>query len=234
MEDLINTVKATKAEMGIGYDGDGDRIGVVDEHGNIIWGDKLLGVFAKHILKRRKGAPIIFEVKCSEGLVEYIRSMGGTPVMWKTGHSLIKAKMKETGSPLAGEMSGHMFFADNYYGYDDAIFASVRLLEIMGIEGRALSDIVSEIPYYYSTPEIRIDCPDELKFKVVDELKKEFKPIYEVIEIDGLRVKFQDGWGLVRASNTQPVLVLRFEAKSKARLDEIKEEIMGKLSTYIK
>ncbi|MCK4352353.1 phosphomannomutase/phosphoglucomutase [candidate division WOR-3 bacterium] len=228
-QDLIKRVRNTKADFGIGYDGDGDRIGVIDELGNIIWGDKLLGLFAKPVLKEYPGAPIIFEVKCSEGLIEYIKSLGGRPLMWKTGHSLIKAKMKEENSPLAGEMSGHMFFADNYYGYDDAIFASLRLLEILASEKRTLSELISEIPAYYSTPEIRIDSEDELKFELVDKIKNYFKSKYPVIDIDGARIKFKDGWGLVRASNTQPILVLRFEAKTKKRLEEIKKEVTDKL-----
>ncbi|MDI6840388.1 MAG: phosphomannomutase/phosphoglucomutase [bacterium] len=230
MEDLIKRVRTTQSDFGIGYDGDGDRIGVVDELGNIIWGDKLLALFAKDVLKEHHGAPIIFEVKCSDGLVEYIKSMGGLPIMWKTGHSFIKAKMKVEKSPLAGEMSGHMFFADNYYGYDDAIFASMRLLEILSNEKRTLSDLITEIPYYYSTPEIRVDSKDELKFKLVNLLKDHFKSHYPVIDIDGVRIKFTDGWALVRASNTQPVLVMRFEAKTKERLAQIKKEVIDKLS----
>lgn len=230
MDDLIQRVLHTKAHFGIGYDGDGDRIGVVDEKGNIIWGDKLLAIFAKDVLKRHPGASIIFEVKCSEGLIEYIKSLGGKPLMWKTGHSLIKAKMKEEKAPLAGEMSGHMFFADKYYGYDDAMYASIRLLEILSQEEKPLSEIVSEIPYYYSTPEIRVDSNDEIKFKVVDRLKLYFKEHYPIIDIDGVRIKFPDGWGLVRASNTQPILVLRFEAKTKEKLEKIQKEVQGKLA----
>lgn len=230
MAGLISRIKETKANFGIGYDGDGDRIGVVDELGNIIWGDRLLGVFAKYVLKDVPKASIIFEVKCSQGLVEYINSYGGNPVMWKTGHSLIKAKMKELNSPLAGEMSGHMFFAHNYYGYDDAVLASIKVLEIFSIEKRPFSEIVKEIPSYYATPEIRVDSEDKIKFQLVDKVKEYFKSKYPVIDIDGVRVQFSDGWGLVRASNTQPVLVLRFEAKTEARLGEIKNEVMGKLN----
>jgi phosphomannomutase/phosphoglucomutase len=233
MESLKKETLSSSFDFGIGYDGDGDRIGVIDELGNIIWGDKLLGLFAKYVLKNTPGASIIFEVKCSEGLVEYIKSLGGIPVMWKTGHSLIKAKMKEVKSPLAGEMSGHMFFADNYYGYDDAIFASLRLVEILSKEKKSLSQLISEIPSYYSTPEIRIDCPDDIKFKVVTKLKTFFQSLYPVIDIDGIRIQFPYGWGLIRASNTQPVLVLRFEAKDEEKLKKIKEEIMNKLSEYI-
>lgn len=229
MEDLRKKVINNACDFGIGYDGDGDRLGVIDDKGNIIWGDKLLCLYSKEILQTNPGASIIFEVKCSDGLVEYIKAHGGNPLMWKTGHSLIKAKMRETGAPLAGEMSGHMFFADNYYGYDDAIFASLRLLKILSEEERPLSEIVNEIPYYYSTPEIRIDTPDGDKFNIVEKLKSHFKKEYEVIDIDGARIKFKDGWGLVRASNTQPVLVLRFEGKTEKALEEIKSKVMGKL-----
>lgn len=234
MEELIKETSNSKANFGIGYDGDGDRIGVIDELGNIIWGDKLLGLFSKHVLKKMPGAPIIFEVKCSEGLVEYIKSLGGIPVMWKTGHSLIKARMKEIGAPLAGEMSGHMFFADNYYGYDDAIFASVRLLEILSAENRPMSQLIAEIPYYHSTPEIRVECADEIKFGVVNKLKEYFQSIYPVIDIDGARIQFPGGWGLVRASNTQPILVLRFEAKTEPILEEIKSKVTSKLEEIVK
>ncbi len=230
--DLIRLVKGEKADLGIGYDGDGDRIGVIDENGNIIWGDKLLALFSKEILEKKKGLPIIFEVKCSQGLVEFIESHGGVPIMWKTGHSLIKAKMKEEDSPLAGEMSGHMFFKDNYYGYDDAIFASLRLLQIISKTDEPLSKLASEIPYYHSTPEIRVDCSDETKFGIVEKVRDYFKKNYDVIDIDGVRVLFGDGWGLVRASNTQPVLVLRFEAKTEERLEEIKKIVLNKLREF--
>lgn len=226
VEDLRNRVIEKGVELGIGYDGDGDRIGVIDDKGRIIWGDKLLGIYAKEVLKTHPGAPIVFEVKCSLGLIEYINSLGGKPLMWKTGHSLIKAKMKEIASPLAGEMSGHMFFADNYYGYDDAIFASLRLVQILSNEERPLSCIVDEIPSYYSTPEIRVDSTDEEKFDIVERIKSHYREKgYNLIDIDGVRVDFGDGWGLVRASNTQPVLVLRFEAKTEERLKEIRKEM---------
>ncbi|HID93271.1 MAG TPA: phosphomannomutase/phosphoglucomutase [bacterium (Candidatus Stahlbacteria)] len=224
MEELKYRVLERGAAFGVGYDGDGDRIGVIDEKGNIIWGDKLLGIFATKILERNPGAPILFDVKCSEGLIEYIKQLGGKPIMWKTGHSLIKAKMKEVDAPVAGEMSGHMFFAENF-GYDDAIFASLKLLEF----DRPVGELASRIPYYYSTPEIRIDSTDEDKFRIVEKIKAFFKQHYEVIDIDGVRVKFDGGWGLVRASNTQPVLVLRFEAKTPARLSEIQSIVMNKL-----
>ncbi|MDD5529086.1 MAG: phosphomannomutase/phosphoglucomutase [bacterium] len=234
MTQLVNRVRETKADLGIGYDGDGDRIGVVDELGNVIWGDKLLGVFAKYVLKDKPGSSIIFEVKCSQGLVEYIKSLGGNPVMWKAGHSLIKAKMKELNAPLAGEMSGHMFFAHNYYGYDDAIFASIKVLEILSKDKRPISEIVNEIPSYFSTPEIRVDSDDKTKFEVVEKLKNYFRGRYPIIDIDGVRIQFDDGFGLVRASNTQPVLVLRFEAQTEKRLNEMQAEVMGKLNELLK
>jgi len=232
VEDLANRVRATRTEVGIGYDGDGDRIGVVDENGSIIWGDKLLAIFSKQILKRKPKAKIIFDVKCSQGLVEFIENHGGLPLMWKTGHSLIKAKMKEEDSPLAGEMSGHMFFADNYYGYDDAIFASARLLEILSQTDSPLSRLAAEVPFYHATPEIRVDCEDETKFDVVERLRDHFARDHQVITIDGVRVLFDGGWGLVRASNTQPVLVLRFEARTEKRLEEIKTIVFGTLQDF--
>jgi len=215
--------------IGIGFDGDGDRIGVIREDGEIVWGDHLLAIYSRPIIKKSPGAKIIFEVKCSRGLVEFIKEQGGTPIMFKTGHSLIKAKMKEEGAPLAGEMSGHMFFSDNYYGYDDAIFATLRLLEILSQEGRTLTQLDSEVPSYYSTPEIRIDCPDEKKFEIVERLKRDLAQKYEIITIDGVRVEYPDGWGLVRPSNTQPILVLRFEAQTEKRLEEIRSELTGYL-----
>jgi len=223
MRDVKSTVFELDADLGIGFDGDADRIGAIDDEGHIVWGDRLLAIFAADIIKRNPKAKIVFEVKCSQGLVEYIKSIGGTPLMWKTGHSLIKAKMKEEGALLAGEMSGHMFFAEGYYGYDDAIYASARLLKILSESDKSLSQLVAEIPSYYSTPEIRVDCPDEIKFKVTAVIRDYFKKQYETIDIDGVRVIFPDGWGLVRASNTQPVLVLRFEAKSPERLIEIQQ-----------
>lgn len=232
MKDLKSTVFELDADLGIGYDGDADRIGCIDDKGDIVWGDKLLAIFAADIIKRKPNAKIVFEVKCSQGLIEYIKSIGGIPLMWKTGHSLIKAKMKQEGAAIAGEMSGHMFFADDYYGYDDAIFASARLLKILSEADRPLSKLVAEIPFYYSTPEIRIDCPDEMKFEVTKNIRDFFKEKYATIDIDGVRVIFPDGWGLVRASNTQPVLVLRFEAKSLERLTEIQEMFFEQLRKY--
>jgi phosphomannomutase/phosphoglucomutase len=203
----------------------------MDEKGEIIWGDRLLALFSREILARGP-AKIIFEVKCSQALVDDIRAHGGEPVMWKTGHSLIKEKMREEKSPLAGEMSGHMFFADNYYGYDDAIFACARLLELLSGTEQKLSVLAATIPSYVNTPEIRVTASDEDKFKVVEEVKNYFKSRYEIIDVDGVRILFGDGWGLVRASNTQPVLVLRFEAKTEARLQEIRELVEKKLREF--
>lgn len=231
VEPLIQRVKE-KGGVGIGFDGDGDRIGVINEDGEIVWGDHLLGIYAKPIIEHQPGARIIFEVKCSRGLIEYIESLGGVPIMYKTGHSLIKAKMKEESALIAGEMSGHMFFADNYYGYDDAIFAALRLLEILSEEEKSLKELDQEIPRYFSTPEIRIDCPDREKFKVVETVKEEFSKRNKVITIDGVRIEYPDGWGLIRPSNTQPILVLRFEAKTEERLEEIRSEVIDFLKRF--
>ncbi|MFH1680942.1 MAG: phosphomannomutase/phosphoglucomutase [Candidatus Eisenbacteria bacterium] len=226
IETLVRTVRESGSELGVGYDGDSDRIGAVDEKGNILFGDTLTGIFARSVLARIPGATIVFDVKCSKGLVEAIEAAGGKPLMWKTGHSHLKRKMKEERSPFAGEMSGHVFFADRYYGYDDAIYASCRLVEIVADEGRPLSAIAADIPRYSSTPEIRIDCPDAKKFTVVVRMKERFGATNDVIDIDGARIDFGDGWGLIRASNTQPVLVLRFEAEDDAALSRIRR-ILG-------
>lgn len=231
--ELIGMVKTGDYICGIGFDGDGDRIGILDEKGEIIWGDTLLAIYAEPVLRTHPGAKIIFEVKCSMGLIERLKELGGEPIMYKTGHSLIKAKMKQENSPLAGEMSGHVFFADRYYGYDDALYAALRILEILSKE-ESLSRIAARVPQYVATPEIRIDMPDETKFQVVEKLKAEFKKSYDVIDIDGVRVNFPDGWGLIRPSNTQPVLVLRFEARSNKRLEEIQNLFYNKLEKYKK
>jgi phosphomannomutase/phosphoglucomutase len=230
--ELSKLVRQTRAGCGIGYDGDGDRIGAVDETGRMVYGDRLLGMCATEVIRRHPGARVVFDVKCSQGLVEHIRARGGTPLMWKTGHSLMKARMKQERALLAGEMSGHMFFADNYYGYDDAIFASLRVLSILSSSGRRFSEIAAEMPFYYSTPELRAECPDTLKFPVVKELQSWFKKKHKVITLDGARVVFKDGWGLVRASNTQPILVLRFEARTRERLAEIRELFYERLGKY--
>ncbi len=222
MQDLIALVREKGLEIGIGYDGDGDRIGVVDENGNIIYGDQLMIIFSREILSRKPGATFISEVKCSKTMYDDIQKHGGHAIMWKTGHSLIKAKMKETSAELAGEMSGHMFFADRYLGFDDAVYAACRLLEILSNSSKTMSGLIADVPKTFSTPEIRVDCPDSKKFVVVEKATETFRKSYEVIDIDGARIVFDDGWGLVRASNTQPALVLRFEALSENRLTEIK------------
>lgn len=229
LEKLIETVRATGADLGIGWDGDADRIGVVDAEGRIIWGDQLMMLFSREVLAKQPGAPIIFEVKCSQGLVEEIERLGGQPVMYKTGHSLIKNKMKELHAPLAGEMSGHLFFADEYFGYDDALYAACRFARLVATQDKPLTALVDELPRYVSTPETRVDCPDERKFAIVAEMAAYFRERYPVMDIDGVRILFGDGWGLLRASNTQPVLVLRFEARTPERLHEIKTIVLAKL-----
>ncbi len=222
MTDLIELVKREKLDAGVGFDGDGDRIGVVDENGNIVYGDKLLLIFAREILSRKPGATFISEVKCSKVMYDDIEKHGGRAIMWKTGHSLIKQKMKEEKAELAGEMSGHMFFADRYFGFDDAVYASLRLLEILSETGKTVSELLEGVPETVTTPEIRVDCPDDQKFEVVARATEYFKQHYDVIDIDGVRLSFPDGWGLVRASNTQPALVMRFEALTEERLNEIR------------
>ncbi|MFC1515320.1 phosphomannomutase/phosphoglucomutase [Thermodesulfobacteriota bacterium] len=230
MQDLIALVKEKELDVGIGYDGDGDRVGVVDEKGNIIYGDKLIIIFAREILSRKPGATVISEVKCSKTMYDDIEKQGGRAIMWKTGHSLIKKKMKEEKAELAGEMSGHMFFKDRYFGFDDAIYASCRLLEILTRTGKRISELLADIPKTYSTPEIRVESPDDKKFDVVKKATEHFRKLYDVIDIDGVRVLFDDGWGLVRASNTQPALVLRFEAMSEQRLAEIRDLVESVLA----
>jgi phosphomannomutase / phosphoglucomutase len=219
----IDAVAARRADLAIAFDGDGDRIGVIDEQGRIIWGDQLMVLFSRSILKHRPGASFIAEVKCSQTLFDDIRRNGGNPIMWKVGHSLIKAKMKESGAVLAGEMSGHMFFADRYFGFDDAVYAGARLLEILSNYDGPLSSLLADLPPTVYTPEIRVDCPDERKFQVVETVKSHFQRIGEVVDVDGARILFPHGWGLVRASNTQPILVLRFEADSDENLQEIRD-----------
>jgi phosphomannomutase/phosphoglucomutase len=226
---LIERVIAEKADLGIAYDGDGDRIGAVDEQGRIIWGDELLILFSRVLLSRHPGAVVISEVKCSQRLFDDIAARGGKPVMWKAGHSLLKAKMKETGALLAGEMSGHMFFADRYFGYDDAIYASLRLAEIVADSGKPLSVLLADLPPSFATPEIRVECPDDRKFVVAAQALEYFRGIYPVIDVDGVRIQFADGWGLIRASNTQPALVLRFEARSAEKMAEYRRIVEDKL-----
>jgi phosphomannomutase/phosphoglucomutase len=233
LKNLIDKVKRIRADVGIGYDGDADRIGVVDDQGHIIWGDQLMIVFAREILKYQKGATFVAEVKCSQNLFNDIEKHGGKAIMWRTGHSLIKEKMREEKAALGGEMSGHIFFADRYFGYDDAIYASCRLIELLSKTDRKLTQLLQDVPKTFITPEIRVDCPDEIKFKVVEKMKEELRKGYSIIDVDGVRVKFEDGWGLVRASNTQPVLVLRFEALTEKRLQEIKELVEKKLQSSV-
>ena len=231
---LIDKVAETKADLGVSYDGDADRLGVVDELGNIIWGDQLMIIFSRSILSEKPGATFIGEVKCSKTMYDDIAKHGGTAIMWRTGHSLIKARMKEANADLAGEMSGHIFFAHRYYGFDDAIYSSLRLLEILSKTNEPMSALLADVPKTISTPELRAQCPDEKKFEVVRKLTDYFKGAgYDVIDIDGARVTFLDGWGLVRASNTQPMLVLRFEANTQERLDEIRALFEGKLKELL-
>lgn len=218
-------VAETGAELGIAFDGDVDRIGAIDEKGSVIWGDMLMLIYGREILSRKPGATFIGEVKCSQLMYDELKRLGGNPIMYKTGHSLIKAKMKEAKAELAGEMSGHMFFADRYFGFDDAIYSACRLIEIVADSGKPLSAQTEGLPKMICTPELRADCPDERKFDVVSRVKEHFQKLRPTIDIDGVRVLFDDGWGLVRASNTQPVLVLRFEASSKELLDEYRREV---------
>ncbi len=226
LKQLIATVKAEKLQMGIAFDGDADRIGLVDRNGSILFGDEILILYARALLKVSPGAKIISEVKASRKFFADVAAHGGKPIMWKTGHSLIKAKMKEEGALLAGEMSGHMFFKDRYYGFDDAIYAGARAIEIIEASGKSPVELLADLPKTFSTPEIRVDCPDEIKFQVVDEARRAFiSKGLEVNPIDGARVEYPEGWGLVRASNTQPVLVYRFEANSAAELNRIRTEI---------
>lgn len=244
LQDLMQAVKEKKADVGIGYDGDADRIGAIDERGEVLWGDRLMVVYAREILKHRPGSTFISEVKASQCLYDDIAKRGGKPIMWKTGHSLIKSKMKSEKAVLAGEMSGHMFFADRYFGYDDAIYASCRLVEILADCGKPLSSLVEDLPKTSVTPELRADLPDHIKFDVVKRVHDRFAGylqsrqgigktdlvLRDLVTIDGVRAIFDDGWGLIRASNTQPALVLRFEASSPERLAAIRTAVEGELA----
>ncbi len=232
LQDLIRVVLEERADVGIGFDGDGDRIGVVDDRGRIVWGDELMILFWREILPKHPGAQAIVEVKCSQALVDEIRRLGGRPFFYKTGHSLIKAKMKEVGAVFTGEMSGHMFFADEYYGFDDAVYAAARLLRILSGTDRPLSALLADVPRYHATPEVRVPCPDDRKFAVVDQLVRQFKERYEVVDVDGARVLFPDGWGLVRASNTQPVLVVRAEGTTPEALRRIQKVLEDALARF--
>jgi phosphomannomutase / phosphoglucomutase len=226
LAELVLRVKSGKASVGIAWDGDGDRLGAIDATGEVVWGDKLMILFARDILAESPGAAILGEVKCSQTLYDDIKKHGGRPILWKTGHSNIKTKMKQEGALLAGEMSGHLFFADKYFGYDDAIYGALRLLQILARTKKTMGELLSDVPRTFITPELRIDCPDDIKFEVVDRVKTRYRSEYEVIDVDGARILFGDGaWGLVRASNTGPVLVLRFEAKSEARRDELRAAV---------
>ena len=228
LEQLIAKVRETGAALGIAFDGDTDRLGAVDENGHVLWGDKLLILFAREILREVPGATVVSEVKCSQVLYDEIARLGGRPIMWKTGHSLIKAKMKEEHAAIAGEMSGHFFFAHRYLGYDDAIYAALRLLEIVSAADVPLSRLLDGVPETFTTAELRLDCPEDIKFEVVRRVTEHYRQRYEVIDIDGARVLFGDGaWGLVRASNTGPVLVLRFEALTAERRDALRAEVEG-------
>jgi phosphomannomutase/phosphoglucomutase len=229
LKDLIATVREKHCDVGIAYDGDADRLGVVDEEGRPVWGDQLMILFSRAILEKQKGGTFIAEVKCSRTLYDDVPKHGGRIIMWKTGHSLIKQKMKEEHALLAGEMSGHMFFADRYYGFDDAIYSSARLVEILSETGKRVGELLADVPKMFSTPEIRVAAPEARKFQIVEQLKERFVKKYEVIDIDGARINFPGGWGLVRASNTQAMLVLRFEAKDEPTLDAIRAEVEGEL-----
>ncbi len=233
LQDCIKAVIETGADLGIAFDGDGDRIGIVDETGRIIWGDELMVLLSREVLKENPNATIIAEVKCSQNLFDDIEKHGGKAIMWKAGHSIIKAKMKETGAALAGEMSGHIFFADRFYGFDDATYAGARVLEILSKTDKKLSEILGDLPATFSTPELRMDCADERKFQIVEKIAEEFAKTNEVITIDGARILFENGWGLVRASNTQAILVLRFEADSEENLKKIRQAVEEKVEKLI-
>jgi len=228
LEDIIRAVREKRADIGVAFDGDADRIGVVDGDGEIIWGDHVLILYARDVLARTgKGQAVIFDVKCSQALPHEVEKAGGRPVMWKTGHSLIKDKMKEMHAPIAGEMSGHMFFTEGFYGHDDALYGAARLLRIVADSGKSVSELLADVPKFVSTPEIRIEVPEEKKFGLVDEAVRHFRAKYDVVDVDGVRVLFGDGWGLIRASNTQPVIVARYEARTPERLAAIRGEMEG-------
>ena len=226
LKDLQETVRRTNAMLGVAFDGDGDRIGAVDESGKVVYGDQLLILFGRELVDRTgDGGSVIFDVKCSNVLVDKLKEIGLDPVMWKTGHSLIKAKMRELEAPLAGEMSGHMFFAGDYFGFDDALFAAARLLSYVGKKGKPLSALLADLPETFATPEIRVECSEDEKFDVVARAAEYFSQHYDVLTLDGARISFAEGWGLVRSSNTQPVLVMRFEASSEEKLSEYRHEV---------
>ena len=229
--DLIDLMKTGEYDLGLAFDGDADRVGVVDEKGDILWADQLMSIFLPDIIK--DGEDILFDVKCSQALEDMIQRYGGNPIMWKTGHSLIKQKMSELGCKFGGEMSGHIFFADDYYGYDDALYVGARLLQLLSRTEKSLSELRSDIPVYYSTPEMRMEAKnDEEKFTITKKAIEYFTNNYDCITVDGVRIQFGDGWGLVRSSNTQPVIVCRFEANSVERKNEIMNLVLTKLKEF--
>ncbi len=231
--DLIETVRQGDYDLGIAFDGDADRVGVVDENGEIIWADYLMAILSKEILGKYPNAPIIFDVKCSKILPEVIKKYGGEPIIWKTGHSLIKDKMRETSAPFAGEMSGHIFYADDFFGFDDALYVALRLMRMLSQTDLKLSEIAAEFPKLHSTPEIRLECPtDAEKFKITQSCIEYFTKNYPCSTVDGVRIDFPEGWGLIRASNTQPVIVCRFEADSGNALAEIKKTVLEKIQSF--
>ena len=231
LKDLIAEVQRGDYDFGVAFDGDADRIGVVDDLGQIIWADYLMILFLEEVA--RPGIPVIFDVKCSQALEEMITAYGAKPIMWKTGHSLIKQKMKDENAPFAGEMSGHLFMGDEYFGYDDAVYVAARLARLIARGNEKISAKIARLPRYFSTPEIRLECKDDpTKFKIAEQAAAYFKSHYDCIDVDGVRIKFGDGWGLVRASNTQPVIVTRFEAKTAERLDEIRDLVLNKLREF--
>ena len=227
MQDLIAAVKEHNADIGIGIDGDGDRIGVTDREGNLIWGDMLMILFWRDILPRYPGTQCLVEVKCSQSLVDEIKRLGGVPIIYKTGHSLIKAKMKEINAVFTGEMSGHIFFADDYYGFDDALYAGARLIALLSNSNQTITEMLSDVPRYHATPEMRLPSTDTEKFEIVEKVLEHYRPLQEVIDIDGARIIFPHGWGLVRASNTGPEIIFRCEGDTPAARDEIKRDIFS-------
>jgi phosphomannomutase / phosphoglucomutase len=244
IQDLIRTTREEKADIGVGYDGDADRIGIVDGYGEVIWGDQMIIILSRDILSRHPGAKIIGDVKCSQLMFDDIERHGGTPVMWKTGHSLVKDKMRKEGALLAGEFSGHIFIADGYYGYDDALYATFRIIEIMKKTGQSIGELLADIPETFFTPEIRIDCRDSIKKTVVEKLVRRFReyassgggpvPVGRIYDIDGVRVVFEKGWGLVRSSNTQPVIVMRFEAEDEDSLNKYRSFMEEELAKAVR
>jgi len=232
IQDLIKTTLSTGADLGVGFDGDADRIGIIDSEGEIIWGDQIMIILSRDILKRHPGATIIGDVKCSQTLFNDIIEHGGNPIMWKTGHSLVKDKMKKEKAILAGELSGHIFIADNYFGYDDALYTTIRIIEIMKTSAKSIKDLLSGIPGMFSTPEIRLDCPETMKKAVVQRVLERFRaylsddnspyPVLQIYDIDGVRAVFEKGWALLRSSNTQPVVVMRVEAEDEESLSGYK------------